>query len=385
MAPAFRSRYATRRLRCPPVSHSEAFIDWLVRFGERNERHVLIATSDEVAYLFSLHRDLLSARFALCQPSVDAMMSVLDKRRLLEHAHEVGLGVPDTWYPDRAEDVERVAREVPGPFMIKPRAQLFLRTHNKGALVPPTAKELPKEYERYLRENPYEGALAASAPELTRPMIQRYYPDAEESIYALSGYRDPTGKHLIMLAARKVLQRPRKMGIGLCFEHATVDPDLASRVARLFERLGYYGVFELEFINAGGRALLIDMNPRLYNQLALDIARGMNLPRLAYEAALGNDAGVLRLVEAARESEVAGAFCNGIGLFLLIGTQRLFGTMSTAEAEQWRRWRRERKALLIDPVADPDDPGPWLSDLAAQVYRQLRHPRAFLRTVALNR
>jgi D-aspartate ligase len=385
MAPAFRSRYTTHRLRCPPVSDPEQFVQWLVRFGDRGDRHVLIPTSDEVAYLFSLHRDLLSARFSLCQPDVDTMMGVLDKKRLLENARAVGLEVPDTWYPDGAREVERLTHEVPGPLMIKPRAQLFLRTHNKGTIVRPRAEGLQTEYERYLRENTYGPSLVASAPELARPMVQRYYPDAEESIYSLSGYRDPTGKHLLMLAARKVLQRPRRMGIGLCFEHASIDPELASGAARLFERMGYYGVFELEFIHASGRAMLIDMNPRLYNQLALDIARGMNLPALAYAASLGDDTELRRLVAAAGKDEQACAFCNRFGLLLLIGTQRLFGTMSAAEAVRWRRWREDRRGQLIDPVVDPDDPAPQIADFASQVYGQLRHPRAWLRTVALNR
>jgi predicted ATP-grasp superfamily ATP-dependent carboligase len=262
---------------------------------------------------------------------------------------------------------------------------LFLRTHNKGALVRPSAEALKTEYERFLRENTYGRALVASAPELTRPMVQRYYPDAEDSIYSLSGYRTRRGEHLVMLAARKVLQKPRRMGIGLCFEHARIDPELALRAACLFERLGYYGVFELEFIHARGRAMLIDMNPRLYNQVALDIARGMNLPALAYAAALGEDAEVLRLAVAARKDEQARAFCNRLGLFLLVGTQRLFGTMSAAEAVRWRRWREDKKGLLVDPVMDPDDPGPWIADFASQVYSQLRHPRAWLRSVALNR
>src|SRR5580658_6156632 len=175
MAPAFRSRYTTRRLRCPSVSDPEQFVQWLVRFGDRAERHVLIPTSDEVAYLFSLHRDLLSARFSLCQPDVDTMMGVLDKKRLLEHARAVGLEVPETWYPEGARDVERLMREVPGPLMIKPRAQLFLRTHNKGTVVRPSTETLQTEYARFLRENTYGRALVASAPELARPMVQRYH------------------------------------------------------------------------------------------------------------------------------------------------------------------------------------------------------------------
>ena len=79
----------------------------------------------------------------------------------------------------------------------------------------------------------------------------------------------------------KVLQRPRRLGIGLCFASAAVPDDLRARATRLLDSLGYFGVFELEFIRSRGRYLLIDMNPRFYNQIQLDVTRGLDLPMLA--------------------------------------------------------------------------------------------------------
>ena len=75
-----------------------------------------------------------------------------------------------------------------------------------------------------------------------------------------------------MRAARKILQQPPFIGTGLCFEPALVDPLLADQTKRLCERIGYYGVFELEFILAEGKAMLIDFNGRFYNQIAETLA-----------------------------------------------------------------------------------------------------------------
>jgi hypothetical protein len=63
------------------------------------------------------------------------------------------------------------------------------------------------------------------------PLIQQYYPQAAENVYTLSGFREATGGGVIMRAARKILQQPRSMGIGLCFEPALVDPLLAERTS----------------------------------------------------------------------------------------------------------------------------------------------------------
>jgi hypothetical protein len=55
-------------------------------------------------------------------------------------------------------------------------------------------------------------------------------------------------------AATKVLQRPRKLGVGVCFEGVPVHQELASRLLDLFKRVRYHGVFEAEFIETRGGA-----------------------------------------------------------------------------------------------------------------------------------
>jgi predicted ATP-grasp superfamily ATP-dependent carboligase len=360
-------------------------LEWLLRFGQREEAHVLYPTSDEMVYLLSANRAELAKRFVLYQPDLETVMRVLDKKQLLEAAHAVGLETPETWFPENAADAERAGREADGPLMIKPRTQLFLRHHRKGAVAPHGALRLGEAYDAYVRENAYGAPIANHMPAVTRPMLQRYYPEATEWIYSLSGFRDRSGRHLAMLGAVKVLQRPRRMGVGLCFESAPVAADLPGRVAQLLERLDYYGVFELEFIPAGERLLLIDMNPRYYNQLALDIARGLDLPRLAYAAALGDDAEVSRLAGIGSGTDTDVAFCNSIGLGMLVGAQRMFGTMSTDEATRWRRWYRDKQMALVDAVAAGDDLFPLAAEAMGQLYGCLRHPRAFLRQIALDR
>jgi predicted ATP-grasp superfamily ATP-dependent carboligase len=101
IAPALWSRYATRRVQCPPVDQAERFVDWLLAFGRREGRHALYPTSDEVVFLQSAHKRELSAHFAMYQPDLDTTLRVLDKKRLLDDARAVGLDAPATWYPER--------------------------------------------------------------------------------------------------------------------------------------------------------------------------------------------------------------------------------------------------------------------------------------------
>jgi predicted ATP-grasp superfamily ATP-dependent carboligase len=188
-----------------------------------------------------------------------------------------------------------------------------------------------------------------------------------------------------MRAARKILQQPRRAGIGLCFEPTLVDPLLADLTKRLCERIGYYGVFELEFIVAEGKAMLIDFNGRFYHQMALDIARGMDLPALACAAATKNQAEVTRLMaygNSGKHDKVVG-FCHYFPLVTTIKMQRIFRKMSRKDAARWLNWSRGSHGTMIDAVADPHDTLPAFVDAAQYLLHFLRHPRAFVRQYGL--
>jgi predicted ATP-grasp superfamily ATP-dependent carboligase len=388
VAPALWSRHVTRRVRCPPFADVERVTEWLARFGETSPGHVVLPTSDDVSFALATHREELSKHMVIGQPDLTSLIRILDKGRLLDDARAVGLDVPDTWLPQSQADVDRVVHEARGPLVVKPRTQVLLATHGKGAIVDGPPSEMAAAYAHFRHRNRYAPAFASRFPEATWPMLQRYHAQAMDGIYSLAGFRARVGEGFAVLAANKVLQRPRRLGIGLCFEEAPVDPDLAERVKKLCERVGYFGIFEVEFIREGEgeRSLLIDMNGRLYNQVAFDVARGLPLPQLAYAEALDRRDEVARLLEGAQPvlRGSARGFCNRFGLEVLVAAKRVTGRMSQDDARRWRAWCDERDGGLVDAVADRDDLGPLAFEVAAQLYGYLRHPFSFVRTIALD-
>src|ERR671932_2682 len=119
LAPARWSRFVERRVTCPEVSTPERFIEWLLRFGEREPGHVLCPTSDDVAWLYSEYRDALSSSFRLYQPPSETLRLLLDKKELYAACEAVGLGVPVTYFPESEADVEVIGREAQFPLLIK--------------------------------------------------------------------------------------------------------------------------------------------------------------------------------------------------------------------------------------------------------------------------
>jgi predicted ATP-grasp superfamily ATP-dependent carboligase len=395
LAPARWSRYVTKRVACPEVHEPEAFVGWLLEFGRASPGYVLLPTSDDVAWLFAERRDELAEHYRMIPGSFRAIDSLLDKHALLEHAQASGLDVPDTWFPESEADALTLARAVGFPLLLKPRTQVLHQSGSKGVLVE-NADELAARHAELRALDRYGARLLRRNPGAAWPMLQRYYPSANEHIYSLAGYAGAAGaagaageKGTIVAArgARKILQRPRKLGIGLCFEEAPLDRTLVEGVAELCRRTGYRGVFEAEFVEVDGRSLLIDFNPRFYSQMAFDVDRGMPLPLLAYADALGDREGFDALAAAAHAGEAAGGhvYSHRLLFELMLRAQRASGHLTADEERHWRGWWVQHRAAATDAVGDAGDVGPLAVDVLGHLSWFARHPRSFVRSMVLDR
>lgn len=384
LAPARWSRHVTRRVRCPDPSDTAAFLAWLLDFGAASPGHVLLPSTDEVAWLAAENQAALAGRFHLVPVPFAAVDDLLDKRSLHEHCGAVGLDVPETRFPRSEEEAAALAAEVGFPLVLKPRTQILLDSHSKGVLVE-SAPDFAPRWRDFLAGNHHGERLVARKPDVVWPMLQRYYPAARRSIYSLSGYA-AGGEIAGVRAARKIFQRPRKLGIGLCFEEAELDAGLVARVGALCARVGYRGVFEVELVQDGSRSVLIDFNPRFYGQMAFDIDRGLPLPRLAYADALGDAASFASLAAgaSARPPAPPRVYVHRFLFELMLRAQASSGRLAPDEERRWRGWWTSHRAAATDAVADPRDPAPWLADVTSHVAAIARHPRWFVRSVLLD-
>jgi predicted ATP-grasp superfamily ATP-dependent carboligase len=346
----------------------------------------LYPSSDDLAFLYAKNQALLRPYFRLYQPAFEGLWQLLNKRLLYGSAVELGFDVPRSWFPADDAAVQAMADGLTYPVLIKPQTQVFLNSRAKGVLVTEASELLPK-YREWVEQQSYQEPLLQHDATAARPMIQAYYAEAAEKIYSLSGFIDETHTQSTFRAAVKVLQRPRRLGIGLCFEEAPVDEALASKLVALCKRVGYHGVFESEFIQVDGKYLLIDFNPRFYSQMAFEIARGLPLPALVYEAASQERESLRTLIEHANRWRSEGPFiyCHRLVFEVLLLGQRLSGRLDASEVMRWRNWYRLGQRRAVDAVMDPSDRLPGWVDWAQHLFSYLRHPRAFLRRMVLDK
>jgi len=377
LAPARWSRHVSRSVSCPGSKDAAALLEWLLRFGAEQPGHFLYPTSDEVAWLVASQRDELSRYYRLYSPPIDSLIRLLDKARLAEDAKAAGLDVPETVVPRSAADVECCGRTLGFPLFVKPRAQVFRLGFSKGVRVN-NPSELLSAWCGELKHTTYAAEVLKHVPDIHLLMLQSWI-SGSERIYTVDGFVDKTGELSASLACVKMLQLPRGSGAGIIFEHAEMDPVIDDSLRRLFRNTGFYGVFDAEFVEVGSRKLLIDINPRYYNHMAFESERGLHLPWLTYLAATGDFDGLkLEIAKSKSASKSRCAYVHPLRTDLLLRAQRLAGKMSAEDEVHWRRRIEEYGGSVTNPVWTTDDPGPFLAEMAAEIYALVRHPRSYL-------
>ena len=155
--------------------------------------------------------------------------------------------------------------------------------------------------------------------------------------------------------------------------------ELSGAVRRLCDDLTYFGIFEVEFIWFNGSWAVIDFNPRVFNQIAMDIHRGMPLPLLACLDAAGESA-ALRMAVAKAETEnefgktlLYDQFTFNAILLALIFTKGI----SRQDLLFLRSWTKQNAAYIIDIAADASDRAPGIIHAISETYLGLKAIRRF--------
>jgi len=384
VSPVRFSHYVGTRLRPFPESQSERRqLNWLLRAGKDHPGAVLLPALDDLTWIMAQHQEKLRPYFRLYYPTGDAVYAVLNKETLHTAALASGIATPTAWFPASREEAAALAPSLAYPIVLKPRTHVGTSSWFKGGLVRVQRDFLPA-YDKgaALLAGGYMGPRTNPADAL--PFVQAYTPGADARIYNLSGFLDHTGLLSGFLATRKVFQTPRRFGVGVCFEAAPVDTELAVRMVELLGGMGFFGMFEAEFIETPYAFLLIDLNPRVFNGLSLITERGLRLPLIWYLAALGDWAGVEEQLVAARRAAAEGAgpdaWCHRFVLETMVAARVATGRMGPAEARRWWGWVRSDRARTLEASWAPDDPWPGRMNGLQHAIHFVRDPRHFVGT-----
>jgi predicted ATP-grasp superfamily ATP-dependent carboligase len=278
------SRYCKRHATCPPVENADLFLRWLearVRSGEIGR---LAPTTDLLAYYMAKLRDEFPASVQRSITPLEDIERCLIKTRFSASCHAAGQDVPMQASPDDPDGAVIAGRAIGYPLILKPKSYLVVGMKQRGLLVHGES-ELRRAYTRYTVADG-QTQIAQDYPELCWPMMQRYIASARHAVFSISGIKDPDRGIIAATLTMKREQWPPDIGISTV-QSICNDQKILSAGLRTVDKLVSRGIFELELLADGERLLAIDLNPRAFGFIMLDIAVGNDLPWLWFQTTLG--------------------------------------------------------------------------------------------------
>jgi D-aspartate ligase len=374
------SSHTARTYWAPPESESQRFLERLLAIGANDPGQILLPTSDETAWLYTLNATELARYFRVVQPSIGVLQNILDKKLFADAAIRAGLAVLPSWDPRNIDDVAKLAPTLPYPILIKPRTHVHRLRNDKGVVVY-SAGELINQYQRFVDREQARAADDELLRDANLPILQQFVRVGSEGVHSVAGFIDRSGELFVTRGATKVFQRSQPAGVGVCFESQSRAPALSDAVRCLCRELGYFGIFEVEFLWFDGGWAAIDFNPRLFNQIGMDIRRGMPLPLLACLDAAGETASLHDAVAKAQtESEEQTVFCDRFTLRAILFAQTMTARISHRDRAYWRAWMKRHAAHAVDFAADDRDPMPGIIHALSEIYLGIKSFPRFLRS-----
>jgi predicted ATP-grasp superfamily ATP-dependent carboligase len=314
------------------------------------EKSVLIPCSDRWALAASsLPDDVAAAHVPAVAPAA-VVHAVVDKVLFARAVADAGVGGPRVLQAEALDSLE--ADELPS-FFVKPKlSQPFSERFGVKALALETRMQAAE-------------LLRTCAEAGVDVFLQEYVPGPASSHVFLDGYVDRAGVMRACLARRRLRMHPREFGnstLTVTIPLPEVSEALDA-LRRLFESLGYRGLFDAEFkLDArDGRFKILEVNARPWWQLGLAPSVGVDLCLLAYRDALGQP---LPRVDGYRVGET--------------------WVHPVPDLQAWWRARRTENGAGFplrfwctgaNAVCSRDDPKPALEELGRAAARCLRRPR----------
>jgi predicted ATP-grasp superfamily ATP-dependent carboligase len=277
------SRYCKEYRRSPPVEDPTRFLPWLrdkIRGGEIAR---VAPTTDLIAYYLAVLRDEFSPAVQRTIPPLTEIEHCLIKTQFASRCAFTGHSAPQSEEATDIESALAAADRLGYPLMLKPKSHLGVGMAERGCVVN-SAEELRARFQPYAG-SAAQAPLFARYPELRWPMLQQFLPAATRRVFSVSGIKDADHGVLAATVSYKAEQWPPKVGVS-ARQVSAHDRRVLREGLALVDSLLTCGIFELELVTQDKQLLAIDLNPRGFGFMALDMARGNDLPWLWYQTTL---------------------------------------------------------------------------------------------------
>ena len=345
------SKYVSRFFYCDRKDPESLVRLLKERCAVPGQKVVVIPDGDDIVAALDDHRDELKDAFIfpyfVSEPA--SMRYWMEKTNQKELAKQVGLNVAEGQVIDILEGAYSIPPDIRYPCFCKP---LATKVGGKGGMRKCDCREDLTEALEYIIQN---------RNKTERVLVEDY--KERETEYALMGFSD--GKEVIVPGILEFLRESRAhTGIALQGRIVPVGgfEDLVEKFKSLVRRMGFVGMFDIDFFKSGGRFYFCEMNLRFGGSGYAYTRMGVNLPAMMARSLWG---------------ETLDNYKKHIAGSAVFVNERMCLDDFSMGALSWREYRSLQKASGICFIPDSRDSGParMYSLLAwrRRIARELKH------------
>ncbi|ELZ98019.1 hypothetical protein C440_02188 [Haloferax mucosum ATCC BAA-1512] len=266
--PAARSRYRGEVRHVPsPYEDLTAYKDALLSLAARRDVQTVIPNQEEDTYVLSKYSDEFERHVSVGWPSFESLKVVQDGYALAMAAAEAGVPVPKT---QLLTDVDDWNREL----IVKQRYAIL--TSEYVDFLAPSECEGGGQKPVYLPTNvepDVDELIDAMLGQV--PIVQECVTGEEYSFRAL--YEDGEA---VATSLRRQVRGDTYAGGASVFRELTHDPRVEALGERLLDHLDWHGLATVQFMKdrETGEFKLLEINPRIWASVMLDIRGGADYP-----------------------------------------------------------------------------------------------------------
>ena len=270
------SRYCDEEVTVPsPHRNLLAYKNALLSFVSRAGVKAIIPTREEDAYVLAKYRPAFARHVTALWPSFDAVAAAQDGYRLARIAEDAGVPVPETQRFDEVEDWDR-------RLIVKPRYAIL--TPEYVDFFDPTDCDGQNDPLHHPPGPPPDRDEILEYMLGHVPIVQEYVPIEHEFSFRALYDRGEAVK----TSVRRQL-RGRSFEGGVSVYRELVDrPEIERLGERLLDELEWHGLATVQFIEStDGSLRLMEINPRVWTSIPLDVRAGADYPYFYWALATG--------------------------------------------------------------------------------------------------
>jgi predicted ATP-grasp superfamily ATP-dependent carboligase len=227
----------------------------LLRKSARGKNTLLVATNDSLIDFMKVNYDELSQLYHLSIPEPDVVEICYNKRSTYLKAQELGIPIPESYFPDNLEELKDLAGSIRYPVILKPAVMhTFHQVTGKKVLFCKDKEDLLSSYERIVEIIPPDEVI-----------VQEFLKGGAKTLYSYGSFA--ANKTIYgSLSANRIRQNPMDFGNSTCYAVTVAEPTFEALAIKFLQEINYFGMSEVEFMldTETGVYKMLEINPRAW-------------------------------------------------------------------------------------------------------------------------